>query len=257
MLGLYFYNARRPTLTQRCDLRDSSCRPDPDFEWLTLGLCRPGLRKRIAGLASEEPIDLLFYARVFGTDTLLLAALARIDVVYPSHADASRSFIDGVPRNLIVRGNLCLFGTDVDPDAGMAVGLRATTACGCSGYAQRANTPYLRLEAAPEELRVDDPVPIRFGDLRGMLPDELSQRWQGDGGLAAFQRATQNGAHWIRNVATADAIRRFFLQAPRRHSGEPGPAEFAESSASRSACGSERPTLHRKGGCTPSSRMRR
>ena len=92
VLGLYFYRARRPTLGNDADLRDASCRPDPDFDWLTLGLCRPGLRKRIARHAVAEPVDLLFYARVPATDTLLLVALLRIASVHGDHFDAREGY---------------------------------------------------------------------------------------------------------------------------------------------------------------------
>lgn len=63
VLGLYFYRARRAVLRPDADLRDASCRPDPDFDALTLGLCRPGLRAKVARLSrSAEPLDLLFYS---------------------------------------------------------------------------------------------------------------------------------------------------------------------------------------------------
>src|SRR5436309_14867980 len=102
MLGLYFYRARRPTLEADADLRDFSCRPDPDFDWLTLGLCRPDLRRKIARLAAAEPVDLLFYSRVRAADMLLLVALMRVDAVYAGHLGARSGFEDRIPRNLVV-----------------------------------------------------------------------------------------------------------------------------------------------------------
>lgn len=215
MLGLYFYRARRPTLGDDADLRDASCRPDPDFDWLTLGLCRPGLRKRIARLAVAAPIDLLFYARVPATDALLLVALVRVLSVHANHFDASAGFKDGHPRNLMVPGNPCLLGTIADPTSGQVAMRRPTELCGCPRYVMRADTPYLHFVAhEPGAVRCDDPVRVRWEELRRISPAIIGQRWSGTD-LAAFQKATQNGAHWIGDAADAEALREFFLGFPR------------------------------------------
>lgn len=215
VLGLYFYRARRPTLTTDADLRDASCRPDPDFQWLTLGLCRPGLRKRIARLVAAEPVDLLFYARVPAADTLLLVALLRVATAYPSHSAARADFTDRLPRNLVVPGNPCSIGTVVDPASGQVTVRHSHEICRCHRYVKRADTPYLQLTARePVSLRCADPVPVGWEQLRRLSPQVIGCRWSGSE-FAGFQRATQNGAHWIDEPADADAIRRHFRDVPR------------------------------------------
>ena len=201
-------------LTSGADLRDASCRPDPDFEWLTLGLCRPGLRKRIARLAATEPIELLFYSRVPAADMLLLVALLRVVEVHANHADARAAFKDRLPRNLIVPGNPCLLGTEVDPEAGRVTRRRHAEACGCDRYVQRSGTPYLRLTAREQvSLRCANPVPVEWERLRQLSRSAIGRRWSG-GDFDAFQRATQNGAHWIADPDEAEAIRQEFLSVP-------------------------------------------
>ena len=235
VLGLYFYRARRASLTTDADLRDSSCRPDPDFEWLTLGLCRPGLRKKIAGLAAADPVDLLFYARVPSTDTLLLVALLRIATVHVNHFEARAGFQDGLPRNLVVPGNPCSCGTVVDPASGHVTMRRRTGICGCHRYVKRAGTPYLQFVThEPGSLRVADPVPIQWEHLRVLSPQVIGRRWSG-ADFAGFQRATQNGAHWIADPDEAEAIRHHFLGDPR-WLGPSAPAKGRKSIAGI-ACG--------------------
>src|SRR5258705_5756299 len=162
------------------DLRDASCRPDPDFEWLTLGLCRPDLRTKIARLAAAAPVDLLFYSRMASTDTLLLVALLRIATAYPSHSDARADFTGRIPRNLVVPANPCSLGTVVVPTTGQVTMRRPSSLCGCHRYVKRSRTPYLRLTASePDSIRCTDPVPVGWEQLRRLSPRVIGRRLVG------------------------------------------------------------------------------
>lgn len=239
MLGLYFYRARRPSLEPDADLRDASCRPDPDFEWLTLGLCRPDLRRKIARLAAAEPVELLFYSRAATADVLLLVALMRVDAIYADHLGARSGFEDRIPRNLIVSGNPCLFGTQVYPALSHVTVRRQSPGCGCRRYVLRAGTPYFRFAAARDAIRLDSPVPVTLRSLQALSPNNIRRRWPPGTDLGSFQRATQNGAHWIRHPVDAEAIRRYFMDTPRSKLVRPRRIRRSKSEVSRSACGSD------------------
>ena len=218
-------------MTTDTDLRDASCRPDPDFEWLTLGLCRPQLRRKIALLSEVEPVELLFYARVPTTNTLLLVALLRVAEVHANHSDARSSFSEKIPRNLVVPRNPCVLGTEVDPGSGSVSVRRSNDSCGCHKYVKRSGTPYLRLAAQDAgSLRCVEPVPLQWESLRELAPRVLGRRWRKDD-FAGFQRATQNGAHWIDDLVDAGVVRDYFKSYPRS-SGPASAAKGRGSSAS-------------------------
>lgn len=112
ILGLYFYRAAHPVLGPDADFDDASCRPDPDFDRETLGLCRPGLRSKTARLAHDcGPVDLLFYAYGPDDSSIALVALMRVQRSFPDHQLAGDSFSTALPHNLMLPGNPCLLGT--------------------------------------------------------------------------------------------------------------------------------------------------
>lgn len=116
MIGLYFYRARNAAAGSSMDLADASCRPDPDFEALTLGLCRPGLRTALRRQHQREPVELLFYTHD-GRDRILLVAAMRTSAIFRGHAaaQASLSAKGPLPLNIVTAGAPCLRGTVIDP----------------------------------------------------------------------------------------------------------------------------------------------
>jgi hypothetical protein len=178
-------------------------------------------------------------------------ALLRLEVAYASHFDARARFEGKLPRNLALFGNPCLFGTEVDPISGHVKSRRDARGCGCANYVRRAGTPYLCFGGQPSAIRLDDPVAIQWSTLRQLSPHSISERWVlSDFGL--FQRATQNGAHWIRHPKDAESIRRHFLDARGQNGPRPGSSKIVGPPTSKLTCGSGQPTPRRKGECKSS-----
>jgi hypothetical protein len=251
MLGLYFYRARHAVLTANADLRDASCRPDPDFAALTLGLCRPGLRAKVARLSrGAEPIDLLFYSIGSKKDILLLVGLLRLETVFPDHASARIMFTGKLPPNLIVPGNPCRFGTEVEPSTGRIAVKSLPRFCACHRYVLRAATSYLQFAAKAGAARITSPVPLSLKELAVLSPLAIGSRWPARIDPGLFQKATQNGAHWIREPSEIEAIRRFFLEGAVTRSVEAMTSDHLEPPGSivkGRTCGPSRRTR----GCRP------
>lgn len=212
ILGLYFYRARNPSFGPEMDLTDSSCRPDPDFDHGTLGLCRPGLRSKTARLARNHgPVDLLFYA--YGDDSwsIRLVALMGVEASFPNHLSARSSFASAVPPNLMVAGNPCLKGTSLDVQERRLHPSALPRGCSCDRYVNRTGSVYIRFSLPTATIRRDSPVTIFLQDLAKLAPHGIGSRWPRGFDVAAFNAGTQNGAHWLRRPAEAEGVRRYFL----------------------------------------------
>jgi hypothetical protein len=212
ILGLYFYRARNAVLGPGMDLNDSSCRPDPDFDHGTLGLCRPGLRSKTARLFKDYgPVDLLFYTRGDDKSSIRLVALMAVEEYFPDHSSARLSFLSALPPNLMVAGNPCLYGTSLDAHGGHLQPSILPRDCSCNRYVARANSVYIRLSVPTATIRRDSPVTISLQQLSRLAPHGIASRWPRGFDISAFNRGMQNGAHWLHQPAEAEAVRRYFL----------------------------------------------
>ena len=160
-----------------------------------------------------EPVELLFYSIGSKKDVLLLVALLRLEAAFPDHASARTTFPDKLPANLIVPGNPCRFGTLIELSTGRTSG-KPLYECSCDRYTQRAATPYLRLTTEAGPPRITNPVSLSLKELAALSPLSIGSRWPKGVDPGLFQKAVQNGAHWIRVASEIEAIRKHFLKAP-------------------------------------------
>src|SRR5262249_27696096 len=138
MFALYFYRSLDPA---GGDYTDLSCRPDPDFDWLTLGICRPQLRERISREALAASATIAFYTVEPGIHELLFTALLTIGAegVSESHRVASSQYSTVHPASLLVPGTVCRCGTRFSTRSKM----KLRDGCSCRDYVGRESTPYL------------------------------------------------------------------------------------------------------------------
>lgn len=202
---LYPYNSRDWFQVERGDLRDGSCRPDPDFVTMTLGLCRPPLRALLhrqwqAGHL-QGGLDFAFFTRTRrGPDVALVAWLTLVNI-FSSHAAAVSAGCTP-SLNLMRRGSTCLNGTTYRGRS-----LPRSTRCGCVLYAQRIQTPYLILEATrPNAIRLTAPLGLSFARLQLLLSGYLTSKWPA--GVPEFGTFMQAGQGWGHRITDAADIRR-------------------------------------------------
>lgn len=131
LLVLWPYQARERTGAHP-DLRDGSCRPDPDFDSLTLGLCRPAGRSKILkAFETKVPVYVCFCFQKPRKNVLTVVAVLRVRHAYPEHDSAARELQGQRPLNLMVNPSACLF----------AKGERRP--CACDKYERLVRTPYI------------------------------------------------------------------------------------------------------------------
>lgn len=233
ILGLYFYRAAHPVAGPDADFNDASCRPDPDFDHGTIGLCRPGLRSKAARLARDYgPVDLLFYADGPDASSIALVALARVGGTFPDHQSARPSFSGMLPSNLMLPGNPCLLGTAVDAETGRLLPSTLPSGCSCDYYVGRAGTTYIKLDRETMVLRRENPLILPLRALTKLAPRGIGSRWPENLEMGTFNRGTQNGARWLREPAEARALRDYFLnRATTTQGATPDAAHLAQAAA--------------------------
>lgn len=214
ILGLYFYRAAHPVAGPEANFDDSSCRPDPDFDHGTLGLCRPGLRSKTARLARDYgPVELLFYAYGPDDSSIALVALMRVEESFRDHHLASASFSTALPPNLMLQDNPCLLGTVINGQTGRLRPKVLPGGCSCDYYVARAQTTYIKFDTKTSVVRRDNPVLLAFRDLVKLAPHGIGSRWPRNLDISTFNRGTQNGARWLRESSEVVAVREHFLNA--------------------------------------------
>jgi hypothetical protein len=210
VLALYYYLAYDP---HGGEFRDLSCRPDPDFSTLSLGICRTPLRKRFARLAAHGPIELIFYTVRQPEQTLLLTARLTVDTIFQSHDTAAVVLQVKSRWNLLVPGNPCTKRTVFRK--GMRTTMPANPECDCLHYIGRSASPYLTFDGETAALRVSDPVELPFAHLKQLCPDffranPVRRQWY------RFQSSTSNDCHFVSDIGEQNALR-----ALLPHSGGP------------------------------------
>jgi hypothetical protein len=200
MLLLYFYKAANPA---DGDFRDCSCRKDPDLEVLSLGICRPALRRRLASRKDASSLSVMFYTTGDGAPTLHITALVQISRVYSSHAHAESSFRGRRPSNLLVDNNPCRYGTTYRNGV-IATG-PSPRRCYCRRYSGRAGSQYFRFKKKTSLIRVKNPITIPFEELTTLCPRFFNthpkrRTWQ------KFQQATSNTCHEIFDPIEAQSL---------------------------------------------------
>ena len=209
MFALYFYRALDPV---RGEFDDLSCRRDPDFDHLTLGICRPAVRKLMCEEALKGRVSIVFYTRKPHVPALFLRALLTLksDGVFGSHREAADDGLSRpLPYNLLVPRNRCICGTAFSNRSAMR---SKDPDCDCARYVGRESTPYLRFDKDAARIP-GEPIEVDFEQLKSFLP-KYFRRWPTRKAWGVFQKAVQNSVHMIEDKDEQDALRALFREVP-------------------------------------------
>lgn len=222
VLALYYFKGRNAVLGPGIDCNDASCRPDPDFEVLSLGVCRPPFRNGFRTEYEASPArrrSFLFFTRTAGKvedSRLLLVALLRVESVLPSHA-AARRVLSGRPPNLLVPGNACLAGSTINFATGAVARGKVRRKCSCAAYVNRNKTPYLLFAGGRAAVRPTRPVPLSFAALPRLAARWAATEWPNGFDPDTFLKKLQRGPLWVEDPADIRKLKAYFRK--RRAAG--------------------------------------